>query len=201
MENKEKPILFSTKMVQALLNGTKRQTRRIMKPQLNDTGYLSRDGNFEYNEGTIVKAKYNIGDTLWVRETFIPPLGYGTIPCYIYKANNEHNELFNGRWKPSIFMPKKACRIYLEITDVKIEKLQDISKEDAIAEGIEVVVPNNEIKNVTCYKDYEAKNNLKSDFFCNPINSYQTLWNSINGKHAWLINPYVWVYKFKIIER
>jgi hypothetical protein len=93
-------------------------------------------------------------------------------------------------WKPSIFMPKAACRIFLEITDVKVERLQDISEEDAINEGVELL-PNNR------YKYY-----LSEYFDCiNAVHSFQTLWKSINGAESWEANPFVWAIEFKQITK
>jgi hypothetical protein len=100
------------------------------------------------------------------------------------------------KWKPSIFMPKKKCRIFLEITDVRVERLQDISEEDAIAEGIKKTWINDDIKQCR-FKNYinDGKGSKS------PIDSFNSLWVSINGKDSWKANPWVWVYEFKVVEK
>ena len=151
---KERPILFSTLMVQALLVGNKTQTRRIVKlsKKMDPMGekafcYLSVDGGWVIDNGNGLfmdglKSRFGkSGDTLWVRETWLK--------CqdgFIYRADHygddkltsENGKTFNKsvKWHPSIFMPKVACRIRLHITDIRVERLQDISEEDTIAEGI-----------------------------------------------------------------
>lgn len=151
-----KPILFSTPMVEAILRGDKNQTRRKIKhknkieevrPVIrcleneNDWGkYILTD---EFGEDFLIKPKYNIDDQIWVRETwqhtkeiYLHPTdeNYG----YVYKADGHPWEDYEGwKWKPSIFMPKDACRIYLKVKNVRVERLEDITKEDAINEGIE----------------------------------------------------------------
>jgi hypothetical protein len=157
---KDKPILFSTPMVQALLVGQKTQTRRIKKSEICPYG--------------------KIGDLLWVRETFCQDARFSTT----YKADNAENDFILKNellckklpWKPSIFMPRSASRITLEITDIKVERLQDITRGDCMAEGCPF--PN-------------------IQHGANPITWYRDLWNSINGAGSWLSNPYVWVLEFK----
>lgn len=148
---KEHPILFSTDMVHALLDGRKTQTRRIINPQPDDNGLhnhsarkMALDSELEGWYGTVEETGENkqfkcrqgtAGDKLWVRETF-----YKAETCidngvnhyfYIYKASNKSD--FMGPWKPCIFMKKEAARIWLEVINVRVERLQDISVEDAIA--------------------------------------------------------------------
>ena len=169
-----KPILFSTPMVQAILEGRKTQTRRIVKPQpdfdrawknlgmtekfgleteleipeLDLTGYFlgvsSPIGDGLKATGICIPnipIKIHKGDILWVRETW--RYSDDLRNPYLYKQKEYEDwkpEYLQGiKWKPSIFMPKAACRIFLEVTDVRIEKLQDISEEDAVAEGIEYI--------------------------------------------------------------
>jgi len=98
-----------------------------------------------------------------------------------------------GNWKciPSIFMPRSACRIVLEIIDVKVERLQEITNGDAVREGIK---PLEEVGNH--YKDYENKDGI----YCTPKGSFSSLWASINGADSWLSNPFVWVITFKKID-
>ncbi|MGE5944110.1 MAG: hypothetical protein ACM31G_07205 [Flavobacteriales bacterium] len=166
------PILFSTPMVEAFLNDTKTQTRRL---------------NFEAE----------VGDILWVRETFQlttweHPLNenYG----YIYRASQngrdweENNEGWT--WKPSIFMPKEACRLFLEVTEKRAEPLQNITEADAIAEG------------VAKFDDLEYINYLKPlQFTPTARASFQSLWQKINGTASWQANPEIKAYTFKRVDK
>lgn len=200
-----RPILFSTAMVQAILDGRKTQTRRIIKPQpskqLFDVkmGYWSEEP--ENLKHPYVKGKYQVGDIMWVRETFeIVPIemaaiteNYSDVRKKIkYKADD--GEAFI-KWKPSIFMPKEACRIFLKVTNVRVERLQDISEQDAIAEGIEEIA---KTTRQSIYKNYIPDDILG---FAAPENSFKSLWESINGKESWNKNPWVFVYDFERIER
>lgn len=212
-----RPILFSTPMVQAILDGRKTQTRREIKykkniknPKIGFTAFTEKGSfsvrgvheNGQYGE-SFFKMPICKGDILWVRETFaFAPLdleskkNWPELSDYIYKATTLNSTTL--KWKPSIFMPKEACRIFLEVTNVRVERLQDISEEDAIVEGI------------TEYA-YGYWHNYESSFcggrpktsvdYKNPIESFKTLWQSINGKESWKANPWVWVYDFKKIER
>lgn len=210
MKNIFKPILFSTPMVQAILQGKKTQTRRIIKPQPEITekgwkweGYrpkakyntgaitcFGRDVSPTDEDGLRLQSKIQIGDILWVRETsFFHILAKE----YEYKADEKpYMKLFSG-WKPSIHMPKEAARIFLYVTNVRVERLQDISEADAIAEGIE--------KQKTNYGDYLFKHYLKDKFGPSAKHSFQTLWQKIYGIESWDKNPYVWVYEYERIEK
>lgn len=184
---KTTPILFSTPMVQAILAGTKNQTRRIVKDKLLQTN----TNEFEEEEFLLLTTKDSpygsVGDILWVRETF-HKIKHN---YFIYKANHDHQAM---KWKPSIFMPKEACRIFLKITSVRAERLQKISGEDAINEGIEVI----HNSTVAVYQKYNLKEKLGTT---NPILSYQTLWEKINGAESWNTNPFVWVIEFERVEK
>lgn len=204
-----KPILFSTEMVIALLDGRKIQTRRIVKFKYQNLEFLgfiigdSKRNGYAYfrnilSEYEFVKPKYTIGDILWVRETFIPVISLCEgieKSTYRYKATDKDWEEF-AKCKPSIFMPKAACRIFLEVTAVKIERVQDISEADAIAEGIEKTWIHDDLR-FCKWKNYfnDARGSL------NPIGSFQSLWSSINGKDSWDANPFVFVYEFKRVEQ
>ncbi len=185
-----KPILFSTPMVQAILEGRKSQTRRIINSDANNIQWnpiiLKGYGGYCDEHGNPVRPKVNIGNILWVRETWQridhPELKYR------YKA--DHLNPSSVTWKPSIFMPKDACRIFLEVTDIRVERLQDISEEDAIAEGIERMLP----EGLMSFRSYAVKDGGSGVF---PYVSYKTLWQSINGKESWLPNPLVWKITFK----
>lgn len=161
MKNIFKPILFSTPMVQAILQDRKTQTRREIKKKYSNTDHVFKTDKYgtrlierqndvpkpiknpdssTTRKVTLfaeVKPKYQIGDILWVRETFKKQNPFGK-PTYQYKADWDSYETgveLSG-WKPSIHMPRKAARIFLKVTNVRIERLQDISEADAIAEGI-----------------------------------------------------------------
>lgn len=190
---KERPILFSGEMVKAILDGRKTQTRRVIK-NVDGRNWLKTPKG---HAGTHVidGVKYcpygQVGDQLWVREKF----SYHRIPSgepYFY-PEDRLRECVNadygfhywadgdpeyGDWtrpKPSIHMPRIASRISLEITNVRVELLNETTGLDAIAEGIERV-------------ESEA-----------PWRTFKRLWDSINGdKHPWESNPWVWVVEFKI---
>lgn len=205
-----KPILFSTPMVQAIIRGEKTQTRRLVKykkqienPQVGWTAFTP-DGHFsvrgiheigDYGE-SFFKQKYQKGDILWVRETFRKANGMPTGYRYDWRATAEEDGAPTDEpWKPSIFMPKDACRIFLKITSIKVERLNMISEADAIAEGIEKVRQLGK----SFYKLYSG--NKKFDYDESPIVSYWSLWDKINGEGSYLKNPLVWVYKFQEIDK
>lgn len=188
---KELPILFRTEMVQAILSGNKCQTRRIIKPQPvidDESGYVYFNKHkylfdiHNWKDECLIACKYQINNLLWVKETYqhteclnINPQdeNYG----YVYKADGQPWDTYEGwKWKPSIFMPKSAARIWLQVESVRVERLQDISAKDSVLEGC-----------------------------CNPGSStpklaYEMLWESINGSGSWEKNPYVWVITFKRIN-
>lgn len=197
-------------MVQAIFDGSKTQTRRTRGLEeinknpddwhfvgicVTDSGEL--EATFQNCEEFVrIKCPYGLptdlffdkpGDRLYVRENFkiIPP-------NHIYFQADPENKVTKG-WKPSIHMPKAAARIWLEVTDIRVERLQDISKEDAIAEGIEPVADG--------YKNYMPKLSSTSQF-CWPTayHSFQSLWESINGAESWDLNPWLWVVKFKVLS-
>jgi hypothetical protein len=195
----DRPILFKGEMVRAILDDTKTQTRRVVKgialewlaSGMFNPEYVASDENHLCPYG-------KLGDRLWVRETWSAPhrydhLGPSNIPVQgvsiHYAATEERGGL---RWRPSIHMPRWASRITLEITGVRVERLQDISEADAIAEGIE----NNRALDPagSCHWRHYAREH--TGISC-PIGSYQTLWESINGADSWNANPWVWVVEFK----
>lgn len=215
-----KPILFNTEMVRAILDGRKTCTRRLVKflPGENSkwTGYI-KDGLMLYNgrnEPCIRKVPYQLGDILYVRETWqcwrahryeatadirfraggddvrlqfangntdsIDRLDYDT---FVHKWFSH-----NGEWKPSLFMPKEAARIWLKVTDVRVERLQEISEDGAKAEGANF----KNGKNV----GFEEKMNRTA------IERFAEIWNSTIKKadldrYDWDANPWVWVIEFE----
>ena len=227
----QRPILFSTPMVQAILEGRKTMTRRI----ISKTGFLEQYSKaeldhdvevcqeddwdktkvlkgpcavFDHGEWSI-KYKYNVGDILWVRETWKQKrFAAQILEGYDYKANHvtwleSRGQLFtknsgcetDEHWKPSIFMPRAACRIFLEITDITVERLNDISTADCVDEGIE----KEWVVDAYWYKNYSCIGiaNYKHD----PYPSFKSLWESINGDDSWESNPWVWVIKFKQVSK
>lgn len=185
----EKPILFNTEMVRAILDGRKTQTRRIAKTatyimssveKLDEK--LAKDIVDEY-------APFQSGDILWVRETWAKDVGR-----YMYRANYSDSEKFymNGReirmtWRPSIHMPKEAARLFLRVTGVRCERLQEITSGEAVAEGIQ--------------------SNLRSPSeAADALIAFEALWNSTMRQDAmkrwgWNANPWVWVIEFERIDK
>ena len=177
---KERPILFSAPMVRALLNGTKTQTRRVVKR------FEVRAGMPEPEMQSLLRCcPYGApGDRLWVRETFAKIDGQ-TQPWIEtdYRATYTHGDRLGDslgikkRWTPAIHMPRAASRITLEVTGVRVERLQDISEADVQAEGC-----------TGSPLGHAADAML-----------YPKLWDSINGPGAWERNPFVWVVEFRRI--
>lgn len=201
-ETKERPILFGTEMVKAILEGRKTQTRRIAK--LSTAGYepINYEDGFAFSDserhvrGEKFFCPYGKSShRLWVRETWAhnpqynPPYEFST-GQFLYRADGA----IEATWKPSIHMPRYASRLLLEIEDIRVERLQNISEKDAIAEGIEII--HMAEPTVSVYRNYELKDKLGTT---NPVKSYKTLWNSINGPDAWEANPWVWVVIFKSV--
>lgn len=205
--SRERPILMSAPMVRALLSGAKTQTRRVVKPQpLGGAPTLlehllphQRWATDEAEEEHVWKCPYGEpGDRLWVRETWSPdpPIdsswastewnGCGRridgVPerfqhprfCN-YSADWLHGPIV---WRPSIHMPRWASRLTLEITGVRVERLQEISEGDAYDEGT---------------AEWCAETQRNGNKWPNIVRAYQGLWESINGRGSWDANPWVWV--------
>lgn len=199
-----KPILFNTEMVRAILEGRKSCTRRLVKflsgenPQW--TGYI-KDELMLYNgknEPCIRKAPYQPGDILYVRETWKKaPNGY-----YYYEDWQKDDIADVTKWKPSIHMPKEAARIWLKVTDVRVERLQDITEEQASAEGTN---PWDE----ACYENngwHPTLSDPDSGGEPNMVDGFHKLWNSTIknsdlDRYGWNANPWVWVIKFEQCEK
>lgn len=179
---KERPILFSAPMVRAILDGRKTQTRRILKGSTEHKGvynpaYLAVHQN---DKGWKQICPYGKpGDQLWVRETFATgnPEHYWGNPIYKATFGAALKPVCEGftKWKPSIHMPRAASRIDLLIKDIRVERLQDISKADCMAEGMSGL----------------------QDIHAGWHQSYAGLWEKINGKNSWDENPWVWVIEFE----
>jgi len=224
---KSRPILMSTPMVQAILAGDKTQTRRIVKPPYdiypNVTKHITScefDFHFLDGIGQYTASPYGKpGDQLWVRETFFAyGLWFSSSKGGKWFSDTTHSfdsgghrfmdsppeEIEKGRsskegWykRPSIFMPREASRITLEITDIHVERLHDITEEDAIAEGVGHGFQMN-----AGWPDYlHIKSGVCELTQDTAKMSFASLWESINGLGSWDDkNPWVWVVAFKRIE-
>lgn len=232
----DKPIIFSAPMVRALLDGRKSQTRRVLKPQPEPwaeavevapyKGYgrageliqRTRDDSRQHGLG---KAPYAVGDRLWVRETLTSFGHYGDKPTAHYPADHTgvpHCGAAPGRadgraywqWKrntlPSIHMPRWASRLTLLVTGVKVERLQEISEEDARAEGVRRIGDN--FPGATCFDDgpnfYTVEltgQGLSLDWSFNQPTArecFAGLWNHLHGDEAWQANPWVVAITFTV---
>lgn len=208
---KERPILFSAPMVRALLDGSKTQTRRVVKSQPTNGwefenppvfgritsphpkrgrfgAFIQRGLGTDFPETDLIPCPYGqSGDRLWVRETWCHKWDdmHGYLDEYWYRASTPDVDHADGDgkspWKPSIHMPRAASRITLEITGVRVERLQAISEADAIAEGAQWAA---------CGSPQEGSHKA----------GYAQLWESINGPGSWDKNPWVWVVEFKVAK-
>jgi hypothetical protein len=262
---KMRPIPFSTQMVKAVLDGTKTQTRRLIKPQPTKSihnkaedrwdyyfkGYagmnLSSDDMKNSFFGPSLACKYGKeGDYLWIREDwrllawdFEDPFvkveykDGATQMCDVYDPANDSMWLCNHveklekagiietdfddpdryrfttrdiPWKRARFMPKDFCRIWLKIKSVRVERLQDISDDDAVEEGIDIFTsPNADAGDYNCYprnymiseKDADGWPYFEEEEY---IESFASLWESINGPGSWEENPWVWVIEFEKLD-
>jgi hypothetical protein len=210
---REHPILFNDDMVRAILAGRKTQTRRVIKPQptkrdnLNwvDAGEASFcNGTHEKaakcKDNSVIKSPYGgPGDRLWVREAWCRD--YHADGIFGYRAdelNPDHKHTLKEiKWTPSIHMPRWASRILLEVTNVRVERVQDISREDVISEGLSSIEVELRGERLPIHK--HAFENHKYAFE-NHKHAFAKLWDSINGKkpgRSWSANPWVWVIDFE----
>lgn len=238
----EKPILFNTSMVQAILEGRKTSTRRIIKDKYKNTSIewfenkygkrlvymqndvpepiVHKDGSRSvhlkaYEE---IKKPYQIGDILYVRETWSTQYdgihdnnGYG---IYVYKADGtilDNSEMISSsKWHPSIHMPKVAARIFLKVTNVKAQRLQDITEDEALKEGIKSYTKDEKVYKYAVNDDWwiEYCNKHKKagtwwqEMPTTAREAFKYLWNSCGYKwpKCWDTNPWVWVIEFKKLD-
>lgn len=193
----ERPILFNSAMVKAILDGRKTQTRRVIKPQPEGRNVIYDPAiGWRFHGGpNIEQSPYGKpGDELWVRETWSILKVAPHRVCFKYDPQHPEGRsrktLENGRWRPSIHMFRHLSRIQLRIKDVRVERVQDISERDAKAEG--------------------DKNPFEGHFHKDgtPIESsaclrFKTLWDSINAKRGydWDANPWCWCITFEILDK
>jgi hypothetical protein len=231
-KKKMKPILFSTPMVQAILDNRKRMTRRVVIKKYSNTDIIIRNGMpyelqndtspNEYNPETKmtkmhvkacvpIKPKYQPGDILYVQETWkvdsvADHLRNMAIDFKALQSGHSQAEVLctftpdrykkfrkyyqkNG-WQSPYFMPCEAARIFLRVTNVRVERVQDITKEDALAEGI---WPNEQPP--------ETFDRIYSGLM--PVHLFGGLWDYLNAKrgYGWDVNPWVWVYEFERVDK
>lgn len=210
----DRPILFSAPMVRALLAGTKTQTRRLLKaepppgaqrvirPFQDERLQWAATDPHDMEQGQLVlgdapRCPYGApGDRLWVRETWSTHACFDGVPPAQITARSIHywadGDTLTGKGRPSIHMPRWASRITLEVTGVRVERLQDISEADAIAEGVS--------PDPFCRQDDDASafhriGPVRGNSF--PIARYAALWEQINGPGSWDANPWVWAVSFR----
>ena len=190
----ERPMLFNTEMVRAILDGRKTQTRRIVKNQSLTEEQLKNCGKPCYP-----------GDILWVRETWtVWSRTLGKMPAFHYKADGE--DLVNVKWHPSIHMPKEAARIWLKVKRVRVERLQDISYDDVQAEGMDM----------DAWYEYDEWQHQTGDGLA--ADGTHVIYETMRGffghkvwdatmqsleqyeKYGWDANPWVWVIEFERVE-
>ena len=190
---KERPILFSAPMVRALLAGTKTQTRRIVKAR--DLEWMDVHQGLREPDNAERCPYGGRGDRLWVRETFARIDGQ-TRPWIEtdYQATYTHGDRLGDtlgikkRWTPSIHMPRHASRITLEVTGVRVERLQDISEADAVAEGCKPIRPELVQDGLIVRPGRSA------------VEEFRLVWEQIHGGGSWEKNPFVWVVTFRRID-
>lgn len=221
---KERPILFSGSMVNAILEGRKTQTRRVVKSTL-----IINQAEFECgNRPHVTHSEPNlqhyvdtdcpygqVGDRLWVRETFcmgvieehdasepgdrylyVDDSDYGDgkqYPIYKQRVLSEGIDFDEVKWKPSIHMPRSASRILLEITKIRVERLNQISRADAAKEGLHRLPATGRY---VINKGDQYFGGASS----NPIEVFSWLWEDIAGNGSWAKNPWVWVVEFKVVS-
>jgi hypothetical protein len=232
---KERPILFSGPMVRALLDGKKTQTRRALKEQPT-TGcwlgliadgpgsvigkhlFLTEDSELGILDKFVACPYGKPGDRLWVRETsrLLEKAYTQKNDTIIYRATASEAQVMDvnmwGGWTSSIFMPRAASRLLLEIVAVRSERLQEMSEADAKAEGCQIgLAPRVKPEHTPCVNCGRIKRDHDGVSYCckglagvfcpnTYKGGYAALWESINGPDSWAANPWVWVVTFKVVE-
>lgn len=196
-----KPILFNTAMVQAILESRKTTTRRIIKGMEAFGKVLATSKGIFSKEGLARHGSYRIGDILYVRETW-QQLTDENGSNYIYKASGDYSDIEGLKWIPSIHMPKEVARIFLKVTEVRIEKLDQMIIADCLSEGIRAYTKDEKLYKYAVDEDQYTWQNMPR----NPHQAFKDLWDSTLKKeqieqYGFDVNPYVWVIKFERCEK
>ncbi|MEI8614305.1 hypothetical protein P4S54_11805 [Shewanella sp. PP-He15 brown] len=207
---KQRPIIFNTEMVRAILDGRKTQTRRTVNPaqvQSERHPLETSKGIFKFWCSDEVSSPFGlVGDQLYVRETWrqfnsSDECGCSESPCscpangtVLFKATGDSGE---SKWKPSIHMPRSCARILLEVTAVRVERLNDISEQDAKAEGLQYSSVYQQWGGVEKHSSHKP-HSPHWRWYKNPQHAFKSLWNSIYEN--WDANPWVWVIEFRVIS-
>jgi hypothetical protein len=229
---KEHPFLFKAPMVRALLAGTKTQTRRIVTSRNSVVEDGTPWAQLDLSRATVetgseaclhvphvngytwhrVRCRVAVGDHLWGRETWcvsnfydgvkpseLPGDGPGPGMGVAYPATDRHEGL---RKRPAIHMPRRFSRILREVTEVRAQRVQDISEEDAIAEGVRAVTKDGKLTKYCIYDRHDHSSTPWADMPRMAIAAFRVLWDSINAERdPWPDNPLVWAYTFRRLEQ
>ncbi len=197
----DRPILFSAPMIRALLAGTKSQTRRVIKKPAADNALAVFGPQFLLLPGNVDMIGYAPGDRLWVREQFsydrLDVDHDGTLPPWYWADGNPDW----GDWtrpKPSIHMPRWASRLTLTVTEVRVQRLQEISEEDARAEGVEDVSSEVAPSDPSMQFWRRYKDGGWNSYVDTAIGSYASLWTILHGPGSWQANPWVVAVSFNV---
>lgn len=212
----ERGMIFNGEMVRALLDGRKTQTRRPIKwkqTRFTEIGEREDGSKWQWSEDAEHACDFwhpcpfgAVGDRIWIRETWARYNIDQNSHDMAYRATTPEDWPEEGRWRPSIHMPRWASRILLEITNVRVERLNAISEEDAQREGVHTEVWDQTV----VARNYAARDEF-FQFWSEDMphyvemnqlyrSSFRSLWESIYGAENWLANPWVWVIEFKRIE-
>ena len=230
----DKPISFKPEMIRAILEDRKTQTRRIIDPQPSGDviryGWaVSKGATWDDTYGNLGSLKYWAGDRLWVREAWRAELTWNTLRPHDIpteaalwfeadgaQRNNGLGAKFKGKIRHGMFMPRWASRLTLIVEDVRVQRLQDISEKDAIAEGIltgvwsDVIPALDDPADATAYAPnrpiYSAPGDDSEHYVCMTAReAFERLWNMVHGNGsiysgAWADNPWVAAYNFRVIR-
>jgi len=204
-------INFKQPLFHAVVEGRKTMTRRVMKPQPDAIRSITRQiashpgyeisekvwtpapaYHFLMSENRFIKPRYKVGETLYLKEPYFADGDY-----VIYRFDNEFKKPERLAWENKLFMPERYARYFIEITGVKAERLQDISDEDCLKEGI--IAHYGGFEDCTDEELVYYSNGIETDFET-PQQAFAALIDKINGRGTWDSNPYVWAYEFKLVK-
>lgn len=188
-QRRDIPVPFKAQMVRGVLNDQKWVTRRLIKGAARKW-LIDFTPDFVASKANDLCPYGHPGDRLWVREAWATHASLDNVrprdmvhQSVVYLADGQPRK---GKYRPAMFMPRWASRILLEVVAVRIERLQDITEVQAIAEGI--------LRDGEGWRGYEG-----GPWFASPIEAFRSLWESINGPHSWVPDPLVWVIEFRRI--